>query len=52
MCVGSNLAMYEMMVVIVEIVKKYHIKSSINNIDLIPLITLKPLQSELIFEKR
>ena len=25
MCVGSNLAMYEMMVVIVEVVKKYHI---------------------------
>jgi len=52
MCVGSNMAMYEMLVVISEIVKKFHVKPVFENIEIKPLITLKPLNSELIFEKR
>lgn len=52
MCVGSNLAMYEMLVTVSEIVKTYRIKPVFDKIELQPLITLKPLKSELVFEER
>jgi len=52
MCVGNNLAMYEMLVTITQIVKKYHIKPAFDKIEIKPLITLKPLNGNLVFQKR
>lgn len=52
MCVGSNLAMYEMLVTISEIVRNYHVKPAFNEIEILPLITLKPINSILTFERR
>lgn len=42
MCVGNNFAMYEMMMVVAILVKKYRLTTSINEIKINPLITLKP----------
>ncbi|WP_378181751.1 cytochrome P450 [Aquimarina sp. SS2-1] len=52
MCVGSNFAMYEMIYTVSEIVKKYKISTSISEIKIKPLITLKPVNAILKFEKR
>ena len=52
MCVGNNLAMYEMLVTVIEIVKKYHINPSFDTIKIKPLITLKPINGNLIFTPR
>ena len=51
MCVGSNFAMYEMIVTISEIIKKYKITSS-SSIEIKPLITLKPVDAVLKFISR
>ena len=42
MCIGNNFAMYEMMMTVALLVKKYRISSSLNSVILNPLITLKP----------
>jgi len=47
MCVGSNFAMYEMIVTISELVKKYKISTDIDTIEIKPLITLKPTNTSL-----
>jgi len=47
MCVGSNFAMYEMIVTISELVKKYNISTDIDTIEIKPLITLKPVNTSL-----
>ena len=47
MCVGSNFAMYEMIVTISELVKKYKIVTDIDTIQIKPLITLQPSNSHL-----
>ena len=52
MCVGSNLAMYEMLVTIIKIVKEYRIKPAFDSVKIQPLITLRPVNGMLIFEKR
>ncbi|WP_299243985.1 cytochrome P450 [uncultured Aquimarina sp.] len=52
MCVGSNFAMYEMIYTLSELVRKYKISTSISQIEIEPLITLKPVNAILKFEKR
>ncbi len=52
MCVGSNFAMYEMIVVISKLVKKYRITTAIESIEIKPLITLKPLNAKVRFVPR
>ena len=52
MCVGNNFAMYEMVLTIAEIVEKYTISTPIKNIEINPLITLKPKKSLLNFVER
>ena len=52
MCVGSNFAIYEMLVCVSEVVKKYEISPRFSEIEIKPLITLKPLNAILSFKKR
>ncbi|KPM31348.1 Cytochrome P450 [Croceitalea dokdonensis DOKDO 023] len=51
MCVGNNFAMFEMMMVIAEVLKKYRITTDAP-IEINPLISLKPKQMNLYFELR
>ncbi len=52
MCVGSNFAMYEMIVTVSELIKKYQIATEIEEINIKPLITLKPVAPLLKFTTR
>lgn len=52
MCVGSNFAMYEMIITVSEIVKKYKIETEENDIAIEPLITLRPVNSFVKFMSR
>ncbi|MNQ25688.1 Pentalenene oxygenase [compost metagenome] len=52
MCIGAGFAIYEMCLTISYIVKKYTIKSVNLDVELNPLITLKPVGVEVIFSKR
>ncbi|MEM5566676.1 cytochrome P450 [Psychroserpens sp. AS72] len=51
-CIGNNFAMFEMIIAIREIVSRYKIHSKFENIEITPLITLKPKNAVLRFEKR
>lgn len=42
MCVGNNFAMYEMILTVAEIVKKYNLQTNLNGVEINPLISLKP----------
>lgn len=42
MCVGNNFAMYEMIMTITEIVKKYKLTTAYDSVVINPLISLKP----------
>ena len=52
MCVGSNFAIYEMLVTIAEIVKHFKVSPKFSEIKTKPLVTLKPIDAFLSFEKR
>jgi len=52
MCVGNNFAMFEMILTIAEIVKKYRITTPIEKIEINPMITLKPAKVLLNFIER
>ncbi|QLG44552.1 cytochrome P450 [Costertonia aggregata] len=52
MCVGNNFAMYEMIMVIAELVKKYRIHTDNNEVEINPLISLKPKAVPLKFVPR
>ncbi|WP_025741008.1 cytochrome P450 [Aquimarina pacifica] len=52
MCVGSNFAMYEMIMVISELVNSYRITTSSVDIKVKPLITLQPVEAVLKFVRR
>jgi cytochrome P450 len=52
MCVGNNFAMFEMIIAIAEMVKKYQITSPLENIGINPLISLKPKSVPLLFTER
>ncbi len=49
-CIGNNFAMFEMMIAIAEMVKKYRIYPRTTPIELLPLITLEPKNAVLRFE--
>jgi len=51
-CIGNNFAMFEMILAINEIIKRYKIKPEFKFIDILPLITLKPKNAILNFEAR
>ncbi len=52
MCVGNNFAMYEMILAVTEILKKYKITTELTEVKLNPLISLKPLNVHLKFTVR
>jgi len=52
MCIGNNFAMYEMILALSEVVRKYRIVKVFEKIEINPMITLKPGNSILKFEPR
>ena len=52
MCIGLGFAMYEMSLTLSYIVKKYKVTSSKKDIQINPLITLKPVGAVVTFERR
>ena len=52
MCVGNNFAMYEMILVIAIVVKKYSLFASAKDIEINPMISLKPKEVVLKFVSR
>ena len=51
-CIGNNFAMFEMIIAVTELVNRYKIIAVNKEIDIKPLITLKPKNAILRFEKR
>ena len=51
-CIGNNFAMFEMIIAVSELVSNYKMHPEFNTIDITPLITLKPKNALLTFEKR
>lgn len=52
MCVGNNFAMYEMILVVARIIKKYKVEAQTSLVELDPLITLRPKEVFLKFTLR
>ncbi|GEQ85266.1 cytochrome P450 [Patiriisocius marinistellae] len=52
MCIGNNFAMYEMVMTVQSLVKNYKIDTKETPIEILPLITLKPKNAILVFQKR
>jgi len=52
LCIGNGFAIYEMVLVLKAIIEKYKISTSLQSIEIKPMITLKPEQSTLRFKKR
>lgn len=52
MCVGNNFAMYEMVLTVAEILRKYRLSSKNKTVEINPLISLKPKQVPIFFEIR
>lgn len=52
MCVGNNFAMYEMTFAIAAMIKKYKVSSPIPDVELNPLISLKPKTVPILFTER
>ena len=51
-CIGNNFAMYEMIMAIAELMKRYSIEAKQPTIEITPLITLKPKNAILKFNRR
>ena len=51
-CIGSNFAMYEMILTITELISQYKISTTKKEIEILPLITLKPKNAVLKFSLR
>ncbi|WP_460220042.1 cytochrome P450 [Psychroserpens sp. MEBiC05023] len=51
-CIGNNFAMFEMIIAVNELISKFKIHPEFDKIDITPLITLKPKNAMLRFEKR
>ncbi|TVZ25768.1 hypothetical protein JM83_0698 [Gillisia sp. Hel_I_86] len=51
-CIGNNFAMFEMIIAIAEMVENYKISPKTTPIEILPLITLKPKNAILRFQKR
>lgn len=52
MCVGNNFAMQEMIITVAEVLRKYTLKSDVEEIEINPLISLKPVAVKLHFKAR
>ncbi len=52
MCIGNNFAMYEMILAVAELISRYRISLKKDEIEITPLITLKPKNSYLNFSYR
>ena len=52
MCVGNNFAMYEMIMTVAEIIKKYNLQTNLNEVEINPLISLKPRTVPIKFVER
>ena len=52
MCIGTGFAIYEMCLAISQIVKRYEIKTKNETVKFNPLVTLKPVNIEVLFSKR
>jgi len=51
-CIGNNFAMFEMIMAVTQLVSTYKIHPEFDTIEITPLITLKPKNALLRFEKR
>ena len=51
-CIGNNFAMYEMVLTIAELISRFEISTTKTKIEILPLITLKPKNAILRFQKR
>ena len=51
-CIGNNFAMFEMIIAVSELVSSFKITPNFDTIDITPLITLKPKNAFITFEKR
>ncbi|NNK59521.1 MAG: cytochrome P450 [Flavobacteriaceae bacterium] len=52
LCIGNNFAIYEMVLTIFEIIKRFDISTTTSEINYNPLITLKPVGSEMKFSSK
>jgi cytochrome P450 len=52
MCVGNNFAIYEMVMALQTLVSNFKIAHKTSEIEITPLITLKPKNAILQFQKR
>jgi len=52
MCVGNNFAMYEMILAVSETIRRYKVSTNQKEIEIKPLITMRPDNVQLKFEKR
>ncbi|MCJ7467225.1 MAG: cytochrome P450, partial [Maribacter sp.] len=52
MCVGNNFAMYEMILTVAEILKKYYLNTDTETVEINPLISLKPKEVFIRFTER
>ncbi len=52
MCVGNNFAMYEMIMAVSGIVKKYKLTTDMGEVELDPLVSLRPKEVKLRFSER
>jgi cytochrome P450 len=51
-CIGNNFAMFEMIIAVTELVKNYKMDPDFDKVGITPLITLKPKNAFVRFEKR
>lgn len=51
-CIGNNFAMFEMIIAVTTLVKKFKIQPKFDYVKITPLITLKPKNAHLSFQKR
>lgn len=52
MCIGNNFAMYEMIIIITTLANQYSFSTPLQNIEIDPLITLRPKKAVLEFKPR
>ena len=51
-CIGNNFAMFEMIIAVQDLISEYKLHPEFDEIDITPLITLKPKNAIIRFEKR